>query len=56
MRYYKVSIMTKISTVDPVNKSYRVAAGLFSGAAAMTFPIVGAICNLLREYNLKKIF
>jgi len=39
------------NSADPVNKSYRVGAGLFSGAAAMTFPIVGAICNLLREYD-----
>jgi hypothetical protein len=40
-----------IATPDPVNKSYRVGAGLFSGAAAMTFPIANAICNLLREYG-----
>jgi len=38
-------------SADPVNKSYRVGAGLFSGGAAMTFPIAGAICNLLREYG-----
>jgi len=42
--------MTK-TAVDPVNKSYRVGAGLFSGAAAMTFPIAGAICTLFREYD-----
>lgn len=37
--------------MDPVNKSYRVGAGLMSGGAAMTFPIIGAVCNLLRQYG-----
>lgn len=37
--------------MDPVNKSYRVGAGIMSGGAAMTFPIIGAMCNLLRQYG-----